>query len=84
MPSRENVAQEEPDVKIQYSVSDSDGNQPTKEQQDYFKDSQMRDADGNLKVMYHGSPNGGLRVFTPRSECRVLRITMSGKSSKYT
>ena len=26
------------------------------EQSEYFKESKIRDADGNLKVMYHGSP----------------------------
>lgn len=46
-----------------YSVSDSDGKQLTKEQQDYFKDSKMRDENGNLKVMYHGSQDAGFHVF---------------------
>lgn len=40
---------------VKYSLSDSDGKQLTKEQQEYFKDSNIRDADGNLKVMHHGS-----------------------------
>lgn len=53
------------DPDIRYSLSDSEGKQLTKEQQDYFKDSKMRDADGNLKVMYHGSQNGGFHVFDP-------------------
>ena len=46
-----------------YSLSDSDGNQLSKEQQEYFKDSKMRDENGNLKVMYHGTPNGNFTVF---------------------
>ncbi len=50
-------------VKRDYSLSDSDGKQLTKEQQDYFKDSKMRDENGNLKVMYHGTPNGDFTVF---------------------
>ena len=51
---------------IRYSLSaDSDGNNLTKEQEEYFKKSKMRDADGNLKVMYHGSQNGGFHVFDP-------------------
>lgn len=33
------------------------------EQQDYFKDSVVRDEDGNLKVMYHGTSQGGHTVF---------------------
>lgn len=52
---------EDPDIR--YSVSDSDGKELTKEQQDYFKDSKMRDENGNLKVMYHGSQDAGFHVF---------------------
>ena len=51
------------DGTAKYSVSDSDGKQLSKEQQEYFKDSKMRDEDGNLKVMYHGTPNGDFTVF---------------------
>jgi hypothetical protein len=46
-----------------YSISDSDGKKLTKEQQEYFKDSKMRDENGNLKVMYHGSKHAGFHVF---------------------
>ena len=46
-----------------YSLSDSTGKQLTKEQQEYFKDSKMRDENGNLKVMYHGSQDAGFHVF---------------------
>lgn len=38
------------------SSRDSDGNALTEAQQRYFADSQVRDEDGNLKVVYHGSP----------------------------
>ena len=58
-----NVAQKGENVKPQYSLSDSNGNQLSKEQQEYFKDSKMRDADGNLKVMYHGSQDAGFHIF---------------------
>ena len=46
-------------VKRQYALSavDSDGKALSKEQQDYFKDSKMRDEDGNLLVVYHRTPN---------------------------
>jgi hypothetical protein len=50
---------------IRYSLSDSDGKQLTKEQSEYFKDSKMRDDNGNLKVMYHGSQDAGFHVFDP-------------------
>ena len=60
-----NVAQEGADVKGQFSLSDSDGKQLSKGQQDYFKDSKMRDDNGNLKVMYHGSQDAGFHTFDP-------------------
>ena len=34
---------------------DSEGNELTNEQQEYFKDSKVRDEDGNLLVVYHGT-----------------------------
>lgn len=46
-----------------YSLSDSDGKKLTKEQSEYFKDSKMRDDNGNLMVMYHGSQNAGFHIF---------------------
>lgn len=51
---------------IRYSVSDSDGKKLTKEQQEYFKDSKVRDENGNLKVMYHGTERGGFHTFDGR------------------
>ncbi len=48
---------------IRYSLSDSTGRPLSKEQQDFFKDSKMRDENGNLKVMYHGSQDAGFHVF---------------------
>ena len=41
---------------IRYSLKDSEGKTLTKEQQEYFKDSKVRDDNGNLLVVYHGSP----------------------------
>ena len=40
---------------IRYSTRDSEGNTLTQEQQEYFKDSKIRDEDGNLLVVYHGT-----------------------------
>ena len=63
-PSNEGIlTQEKSDVNRKYSLSDSDGKQLTKEQQEYFKDSKVRDENGNLKVMYHGSQNAGFHTF---------------------
>ena len=43
-------------IKFSLNTSvDSEGNELTNEQQEYFKDSKVRDEDGNLLVVYHGS-----------------------------
>lgn len=52
-----------PNAVVKYSISDSDGKQLSKEQQEYFKNSKMRDENGNLKVMYHGSQDAGFHTF---------------------
>lgn len=50
-----------------YSLSaDSEGTKLSKGQQDFFKDSKMRDDNGNLKVMYHGSEYAGFHEFNNR------------------
>lgn len=41
---------------IRYSDRDSAGNVLTAEQKEYFKNSKVRDKNGNLMVAYHGSP----------------------------
>ncbi len=38
-----------------FSMQDNQGRTLTKEQQEYFKDSKVRDENGNLKTMYHGT-----------------------------
>lgn len=35
----------------------------SKQQDDFFKNSVIRDADGNLKTLYHGTPNGEFTIF---------------------
>ena len=42
---------------------DSEGNELTAEQQEFFKNSTVRDESGKLKVMYHGTPNAGFTKF---------------------
>ena len=59
--SANTLSHDQEDVK--YSLADSDGKQLSTEQQDFFKDSKMRDENGNLKVMYHGSQDAGFHVF---------------------
>lgn len=46
-----------------YSDRDTLGNNLTKEQQFYFAESKVRDESGNLKVMYHGTPNATFTKF---------------------
>jgi hypothetical protein len=61
LPTNGNIAQNSDNVKptadpdIRYSLS--------AEQKEYFKDSVVRDENGNLKVMYHGTPNGDYTIF---------------------
>ena len=46
-----------------FSLSDSQGRELTKEQQEHFKDSQARDDNGSLTTVYHGTNNAGFTVF---------------------
>ena len=48
---------------IQFSLKDNQGRELTKEQQNYFKDSKVKDSKGNLLTMYHGTPRGGITQF---------------------
>lgn len=45
------------------STTDNQGRTLTKEQQEYFKDSKVRDENGNLLTVYHGSKTAGFTVF---------------------
>lgn len=47
----------------QFSERDSEGNGLSAEQVEFFKNSKVRDDNGNLLVMYHGTPNQGFTVF---------------------
>ena len=55
------------DSQIKFSMQDSDGNTLTEAQQEYFKNSKVRDEDGRLMVMHHGTPYGGFTVFKSAS-----------------
>ncbi len=52
--SKKRVPQNEPSVKKKFSNTDSTGRKLSEGQQEYFKDSKVRDENGNLKVMYRG------------------------------
>lgn len=58
---------QEENSEIKFSMQDSDGNTLTEEQQEYFKNSKVRDEDGRLMVMHHGTPYGGFTVFKSAS-----------------
>lgn len=55
-----------------YSLTDNQGRTLTKEQQEYFKDSKVRDENGNLLTMYHGTAS--------RKGFNVFDIEHSGKN----
>lgn len=58
------VANEKPtsNTDIRYSL-DTDGNELTAAQQEFFKDSKVRDENGNLVVLYHGTRRAGFTQF---------------------
>ena len=51
--------------RAKFSMSDTEGNDLTEEQQAYFADSKVRDDEGRLMVMYHGTPSGNYEKFKP-------------------
>jgi len=48
------VAPNTTNTKVRHSLKDSEGNSLTEAQAEYFKDSKVRDENGNLLVMYRG------------------------------
>lgn len=52
----------ESDTEVKYSKRDSEGNTLSQKQQEYFKDSKVRNAEGKLLVMYRGG-KGDFTVF---------------------
>ena len=60
----EQQAKDETDIRqFLYSERDSQGNELSEEQKEFFKDSKVRDENGNLLVVYHGTPNGAHNTF---------------------
>ena len=53
--NKNNTSNETRSMKQNTKVIDSEGRTLTKQQQEYFKDSKVRDENGNLLVMYHGT-----------------------------
>lgn len=61
--ARENAGVGETTDSARFSLTDNKGNALSEGQQEYFKNSKVRDEDGNLMVMYHGTMNAGFTVF---------------------
>ena len=61
--ARENARVGETTDSARFSLTDNNGNALSEGQQVYFKNSKVRDEDGNLMVMYHGTMNAGFTVF---------------------
>lgn len=53
------------DRDIRFEMKDSEGNDLSPEQAEFFKNSKMRDENGALKVMHHGTDSAGFTVFDP-------------------
>lgn len=51
------------DIRYQLVDVDSEGNDLSQQQKDYFAQSKVRDKDGKLLVLYHGTPNAGFTEF---------------------
>lgn len=54
-----------PDIRYSLPTQDSDGNILTDGQMEYFKNSQARDSEGKMQVVYHTTNNGGFTIFDP-------------------
>ena len=64
---------------IRHSI-DSDGKKLTPEQQEFFKDSKVRDEQGRLTPVYHGTPAGG---FTEFKLPEYLSVLMSARGAGF-
>ena len=62
----EDNAKEEATIEEEFSLSvDNKGRKLTEAQEEFFEDSVVRDENGNLLTMYHGTSSGGYTVFDP-------------------
>jgi hypothetical protein len=69
---------------VKFSDRDSTGKQLTKEQLRFFKDSKVRDENGNLLVMYHGTKNGDFTVFDHTKAGKRTGFASYGKGNYFT
>ena len=72
-------------MKMSMPKVDSEGRQLSAEQIEFFKNSVVRDADGKLMVMYHGTANGGaFTVFDGNKLGDDTRTTQVGQGFYFT
>ena len=67
-----NMVSQDPNSVKRYQERDSEGNTLSKEQQEFFKDSKIRDKNGNLLVVRHGT----------NTDFNIFDFSMSGKNGK--
>ena len=66
------------------TTTDNQGRTLTKEQQEYFKDSKVRDENGNLLEVYHSTPEFGFTIFDKEKLSRSPRLSQWGKGFYFT
>lgn len=72
---------------------DSKGKELTEDQEKFFSESKIRDDEGHLKQMHHGTPRGGFTIFDPKksddkislffSDDPTTSASYSGKNKEY-
>lgn len=65
---------------IRYSLEDSEGRTLTEKQQEFFANSQVRDKNGNLRVMYRGDPE----AFTVFDRAKTKHSNLYGRGFYFT
>ena len=67
-----------------FSHRDSNGTELTDAQAEYFHDSKVRDTDGNLLVMHHGTKNGDFTVFDRTRATKKTGFAAFGRGNYFT
>ena len=65
--SKNNTIKKSERIDTNVVATDNQGRQLSEEQQDYFKDSKVRDENGDLQVVYHGTPFGKFTKFNDKN-----------------
>ena len=74
-----------PDIRYSNRADmDSEGRELSKEQQEFFKDSKVRDENGRLLEVYHSTPTFGFTVFDKEKLSRSPRFSQWGKGFYFT